>query len=100
MIKEIKALSMLEANEIAGKKGRGEGLDKFIKKFGKSEESDFKKLKNELEGLEILKLKSEHIAKIIDIMPKTAVDLNKIVFDVGFDEKETNAVLETVKKYI
>jgi DNA-directed RNA polymerase subunit F len=99
MIKEIEPLSMIEAIKIAGDMGRAEELGKFVKKFSKKG-MDFKALKSDLEALKILKLNSEHISKIIDILPDTAIDLNKIVVDVGLDEKEINGVLETVKKYL
>ena len=47
----------------------------------------------------MLKLKQEHIVKIVDLLPEDALDLNKIFTDVSLDEDETTKILEIVKKY-
>ena len=54
-------------------------------------------IKSELEKLDLIKLKEEHIIKIIDIFPQDASDLNKIFTDVSLNEDETNKILEIVK---
>ena len=46
-----------------------------------------------------MKLKEEHIVKIIDFLPETSEDLNKIFSDVSLDEKEINEILEIVRRY-
>ena len=48
---------------------------------------------------EILKLKEEHIVKIIELMPEDILDLNKIFVDIALNEDETSKILEVVKKY-
>ena len=58
-----------------------------------------KKLKQKLEDLDLMKLRAEHIVKIIDLMPEKAEDLNKIFTDMGLDEDETKKILETVKEF-
>ena len=97
MIKEMKPISMVEAREIVEKNSE---VDKFIKKFVKIDAEKAKKLREEIEKLELLKVKPEHIAKIIDMLPEDTVDLNKIFVDVSLNEDETNKLLEVIKKYI
>lgn len=69
----------------------------FIKKFSKIDIKRAEKLTRELEGLGLLKLKSADIAKIIDILPEDATELNKIFTEVTLDADETNKILETIK---
>ena len=46
-----------------------------------------------------MKIKLEYIVKIIDILPETAEELNKIFVDVSLDEDETKKILDTIKKF-
>ena len=78
------------------KKSETEG---FIKKFIKVDSKDASELKNKLNSLDLMKLKEEHIAKIIDIFPENTEDLNKIFVGVSLDEDETKKILETVKEF-
>ncbi|MFA7708392.1 MAG: hypothetical protein WCX73_05570, partial [Candidatus Pacearchaeota archaeon] len=57
----------------------------------------FKKIQEDLEKADLLKLKREHIVKIIDLLPETASELNKIFTDISLNEDETNKILEIVK---
>ena len=72
----------------------------FIKKFSKLDLKNAEKLEEELESLDLIKLKEEYIIKIIDLLPEDAADLNKILVDVSLDEDETKKILEVVKKYV
>ena len=74
-------------------------LESFIKKLSKINKDEAEQLKKELSGLELLKLKQEHLVKIIDLLPEDAQDLNKIFTDISLDEDETNKILEIIKKY-
>ena len=101
MIKERVPMTMYETRELVEKLKETEKtkeLASFIKKFEKSDAKAAKKLKEELEALELIKLKTADIIKIVDIMPENAIELNKIVSEAGLDSDETNKVLETVKK--
>lgn len=94
MIKEMKALSLAEASEYT------EGdVKAFIKKFTKMTPKDAIKMHDEIEKMDNIKIRPEHIAKIIDLMPEDAQDLSKIFSDVSLDEKENAQLLEIVKKY-
>jgi len=99
MILEMKPLSLSEVKELAGDLDGKKDLRDYLKKFGKLSKTDANKLSEELAGLGNLKIKEEHIKKIVDFLPKNAEDLGKIFSDVSLDEKETNDVLEIVKGY-
>jgi len=90
---------MAEAAEfIKGDENAAE-LGKFMKKFSILDAKKAKELRKQLEGLNFIKLKSDSISRIIDVMPGDADDLNKIFVDVGLDENETQKVLDTVKQF-
>jgi len=90
---------MAEALEYI-KKGEGEtDVVGFIKKFNKLKLKEAKELKQEIEKLNILKINPEYLVKIIDILPETEEDLNKIFIDTSLDEDERQKILETIKKF-
>ena len=100
MITKIKPLSMTESLEYVGEERDSEAeFKKFIKKFTKIKPEEAKEMQKKLEELNLLKMKSEHMVKIIDIMPEDAESLNKIFNDVSLDEDETKKILEIVNKY-
>jgi len=47
----------------------------------------------------LIKLKEEHIVKIVDFMPSDASELNKVIIEVSLDAEEVNKILEVVGKY-
>ncbi len=99
MIIKSEPLSMAEALEYI-KKGEGEtDVVGFIKKFNKLKLKEAKELKQEIEKLNILKINPEYLVKIIDILPETEEDLNKIFIDTSLDEDERQKILETIKKF-
>ena len=100
MITESTPLSMAEVLEYLKEDTEKEtGLKKFIKKFTKISAEKAKQLRKKLEELNLLKMNSEHIAKIIDTMPEGQDNLNKIFNDVSFDEDEANKILQTIKEF-
>ena len=100
MIKNNEILSM---SEVVGylKKTETSGADmiKFIKKFAKISPKDAKELKDKIKGLDLMKVRAEHIVKIIDLMPENQEDLNKIFVGISLDEDETKKILETIKEF-
>jgi DNA-directed RNA polymerase subunit F len=102
MIINTQSLSMAEAMEYIKKSADEDSkadITGFIKKFNKLSFKDAKELKGKLNELNLMKLKKEHISKIIELMPENAQDLNKIFIDVSLDENETKRILETVKEF-
>jgi DNA-directed RNA polymerase subunit F len=100
MIKNNNALSMIEVIEYIKKdKEINTELIGFIKKFLNLNLKKSKELKEEIENLNLMKIKKEDIVKIIDLMPESAEDLNKIFVDVNLDEDETKKILDTIRKF-
>lgn len=100
MIKNNEPLSMVEAKEYLEKdKENNSEIIGFMKKFIPTNLKTAKELRKKLQELDLIKLKPQHISKIIDIMPETAEDLNKIFADVTLDEDETKKILDTVKEF-
>ncbi len=100
MIINNKPLSMPEVVEYIKKdKDSEKDLVGFIKKFTKLKLKDAQELKKKIEGLDLMKIKSEDIVKIIDVMPEDAEELNKIFVDVSLDEDERKKILDTIKEF-
>ena len=101
MIKNRFSLSMSEAQEYVNKKKDSEvDVKAFMKKFTKLKPEEAKKLREELEGLNILKINSNHISKMIDILPRDKEELNKIASDASLDENEIEQILNTIKPHL
>jgi DNA-directed RNA polymerase subunit F len=101
MILDRKPLDLNEVQEILRNIPENEKksqIDTYLKKFLKTKPEKAKKIKEELEKLDLLKIKNEHIIKIVDLMPEDASDLNKIFTDVSLTEDETNKILDVIKK--
>ncbi|MEK6913684.1 MAG: hypothetical protein AABW47_03365 [Nanoarchaeota archaeon] len=100
MIKNNESISMAEAMEYIKKDEEAEtGIVGFIKKFNKLKVKDAKELRQEIDALNIVKMKPDYVVKIIDVLPETSEELNKIFIDVSLDEDETKKILDTIKKF-
>ncbi len=99
MIKESRPICMAEVVELVGDSEKSESIKKFIKSFEVLEFEKAKEFEKELRELDLIKLKDEHIIKIIDFIPSDAVELNKVIVEVSLDADEVNKVLEVTKKY-
>jgi len=91
---------MIESEEYTKDNENSVELNKFIKKFTKIDLKKAKELRLRLQELNFMKVKSDHISKIIDLLPETDEDLNKIFADISLDENETQKILDTVKQFI
>ena len=91
---------MAEVVELVEKENEDElEIIGFIKKFNKLKPRDAKNLKQSLNELKLIKIKADYVAKIIDVLPETAEELNKIFVDVSLDEDETKKILDTIKQF-
>ena len=99
MINNYESLSLPELLEYIKKSEGNEKLSKFIKSFTKLNPKEAQELRKKIQNLELMKLKSEQITKIIELMPENQEDLNKIFVDVKLDEDESKKVLETVEEF-
>lgn len=93
------AKEIVEEVEDLGDEEYKEEAKKYLDKFSSLKPEKAKELREELEELDILRLKDKHIVKIIDILPETASEINKISPGLALDEEENNKILEIVKKY-
>lgn len=103
MIIEKSSISLAEAKEILKEidTEKSKKINSFIKKFVKIKEEDAKKLRIELDKLDIPKIGRDEITKIIDVLPEDAEDLRKIFSgtDISLNQEETTKILETVQKF-
>lgn len=100
MIKNREPLSIVEVvHYVKNNKTSNADIGNFIKKFAKLKSKDAKELKDKLEKLDLMKMKTEHIVKISDLMPENSGELHKIFVSVSLDEDETKKILETVKEF-
>ena len=99
MIVSREPISMAEVAEYIKDNENSEELGKFIKKFTKLDEKEVEGLRKSINEAGIIKIKKEHVSKIIDVLPETAEDVNKIFADAGLDENEIQKILETTKEY-
>lgn len=110
MIKSSKVLSLAEVKKLLEKQAKQESEEEnkrlqstlsYAKRFSKLKPAQAEDLKKELQELKLVKLKEEHIAKILDLLPKDAEDLRKIFVGeaVSLDQDEINKILTVVKKY-
>lgn len=102
MIKEKSPKSLIEVRELLGamkEDDKKKDLLAFIKKFVKLDKKKGLQMEEEIGNLKLLKLKKQHIVKIVDMLPEDEEDLNKIFVDVSLDSDETQKILEVVKKY-
>jgi DNA-directed RNA polymerase subunit F len=96
MIIERKCLSMPEAEKYVDKEACSEIVG-FMKKFVKIDSKKAEELRKKLEELDLIKLREEHIAKILELVPDNKEDLSKIFTDVSLEEEEYAKILETIK---
>ena len=95
----MKPLCLAEVKDLIGDIEDKKELDDYIKKFGNLSKEDSLKLGEEIRELDNMKVKEEHIVKIVDFIPKNSEELNKIFTDISLDEEECNKILEIVKGY-
>ncbi len=99
MIKDSKPLTLAEVADLAGDSDREKEVKSFIKKFSNISVEKAKEMKEELSQLDLIKLREKHLVKIVDFMPESAVEINKVIADVSLNQDEVNKILEVVKKY-
>jgi DNA-directed RNA polymerase subunit F len=98
-IKEEKPITMAEVNELVKDSEKSKEIKDFIKKFGTIKFENAMKLKEELKSLDLIKLKDDHIVKIVDFMPTDTSEINKILPETSLDGEEMEKILNVVKKY-
>jgi len=100
MILERTPLNLNEVEEIikdTPDTEKKQQTEEYLKKFLKTKPEQAKKIKADLDKLDLLKMKREHVIKIVDLLPSDVSELNKIFVDISLNEDETNKILEIVK---
>lgn len=92
-------LSMAEVAEYVKKDEEKANVVLFIKKFTDLTSKQAKEMEEKLKSLDLMKINDSGISKIIDLLPETPEEVNKIFTDVGLDEDETNKIIEIVKQF-
>ena len=100
MIKDNISISMAESVRYLGKEEKHAELKGFVKKFIKITPEDAAELRKKIYGFGLMKVKPEHISKIIDLLPEKNEDLSKIFNDINLDEDENSKILGAVKEYL
>jgi DNA-directed RNA polymerase subunit F len=98
-VKKETPITMAEVVALAGDSEKSLEIKKFIKNFTEMTIEKSKEMKEKIKSLNILKLKDEHIVKIVDFVPTDASELNKTIIEVSLDQDEVNKILEITKKY-
>jgi len=99
MIKNREALSMVEAKAHLKESKDNTDVEGFLNKFVKMKLPKAKELRKKLEGFELIQVNDLHLAKIIDLLPETKEELNKILVDTTLNEDETKKILDVIKEY-
>ena len=100
MIINTTELSMAESSEYLNKKEEQEAKAlAFIKKFSDLNAKDAKEMRKKLKELDLIKLNEFGIVKIMDFLPETAEEINKILPNSNLDEDETKKIIDIVKQF-
>jgi len=99
VVKEENPITMAEVIALAGDSEKAEEIKKFIGGFNTMDVKKAKEMAEELKALDLIKLKAEHIVKIVDFVPKDASELNKVIIEVSLDSDEVNKILDVTNKY-
>jgi len=100
MIIENTPLSMTEAKEYFEKdKEISDEIKSFTKTFSKLKSNDGIKMREKIISLDMIKISPTHASKIIDLLPKTSEEINKIFIDISLNEEEINKILDLVKEF-
>ena len=100
-----KYIPLVEAKEYLKKSSReiyGQKIAyEYTKLFSKIKPKDAKKLIEELNGLNMAKLKEEFIIKIVDVLPGSIDELRTILSSssIPFKSEEVKKIFEIISKY-
>ncbi|MBS3072066.1 hypothetical protein J4408_03680 [Candidatus Pacearchaeota archaeon] len=94
-----KPLSMAELKDHIKNIEEKKNLEDYLKAFTKLKKDKAEALAKDIHALNNPKIKEEQVIKVVDFLPKTQEEVNKIFIDATLSEEEANAVVEIVKKY-
>jgi DNA-directed RNA polymerase subunit F len=94
-----KPLSISETLSNINDFGKNIVLEEYFKKFSKLSKEKALALAEAVRSLNNIKVKEEHIIKVVDFVPKDSEEVNKIFNDVSLNEEEINKILAITKEY-
>lgn len=95
----MKPLTLVETKKLIEDNQGKEEVAEYLKKFIKLKSKDVEEMRKELESLDNHKVRPEYIVKVIDFLPQTSSEVNKIFTDISLDENEIKQIIDIVKKY-
>lgn len=99
MILEKTPITLIEVKEYVKRAEENKELSAYLKKFVLLTKEKAEKLKEDIRGLNNQKIKEENISKIVDFLPKTKEEVNKILTGAMLSEDEANAITAITKEY-
>lgn len=99
MILNSKPLSLAEVKEYAKHADEKSQIHLYLKAFCSLSFEKASELSEKIRSLNNMKIKEQHIAKILDFIPKDSEEVNKIFLDVSLSEEEINSILSITKEY-
>ena len=99
MIIERIPITLGKVKELVGQGEKQDKIKMFINQFSPLKVEKASKMEEELKKLDLIKLKNEHIVKIVDLMPEDSADLSKALPNVSLNQDKVNKILDVVKRY-
>ena len=80
----------------------GDRTKNYVEQFVTLSHAQKEELQKKLIGLELARLKPEHMAKIIDFLPQTVPELKVVLlaYPLTFAKKDQESIVETVKSIV
>ncbi len=97
MIISKKPLAISEVMEYVKDEEGKEELLKYLKKFGKASKEK-SKIRESILAMNNPKIKESDIVKIIDFLPQSQEEVNKIFTEVSLSEEEIKSIIDLVNK--
>ena len=84
-----------ELNFRAGK------TEEYVNEVAELNKDEFEELFDEIESLDVPRLKDKHIIKLIDFLPKTVEDLDVIIegYPLTLSDEDKESIVETITDY-
>lgn len=98
MIEKSESLSIPESMKYVEGEEQSD-IKGFLGKFAKISTEDATSLREEITKMDLMKVRQIHISKIIDLLPESKEELNKIFTDASLEENEIAQILDAIKKY-
>jgi DNA-directed RNA polymerase subunit F len=86
-------LTLAEVNHYLKEADQERLVAKYIKRFAPQSTEKAKETRKALSELQLIKLKTEDIVKLVDFLPKESESVHKVCPDAGLSEEECQKIL-------